>query len=153
MACRGGGVVGCEEMQQFALESRLDGCVLGEEGLCQSRWGYILCFMVARGRINHCFIKRPPSLRPPPPHSLQRDIPLFSLSSLSIFLCPALFSVLTFPTTISNLASITPSTSVLPAPLSFPFSQPFSPFSVPSAVSTTCHCPSTQSGCETAVTQ
>lgn len=33
-------------------------CALGEERLCQSRWGYILCFMATKGCINHSFIKR-----------------------------------------------------------------------------------------------
>lgn len=59
-------------------------CVLGEEGLRQSRWGYILCFMVTRGRINHCFIKRlqSQSAAPSPPFSL----PPSFLTLSSIFL-------------------------------------------------------------------
>lgn len=45
------------QMQQLGADWK--GVCAGEEGVRQSQWGYILCFMVTGGRINHCFIKRP----------------------------------------------------------------------------------------------
>lgn len=98
MGCRGGGGEGgWRDAAAFTGEQTgsvcFCVCVLGEEGLCQSRWGYILCFMVTRGCINHGFIKRPQSqsTAPPPPPS-QRDIPLSLHPSL---LCPPSSSALT----------------------------------------------------------
>lgn len=127
-------------------------CVLGEEGLCQSRWGYILCFMVTRGRINHCFIKWLQS-QSAAPLAVGHPSFLSSFSSHPSLLCPPSFS----PHTVSHYvlkpglpsSSITPSTSPLTLlflpPLSLSLSTLSPPFCLPLfSICTSCHRPSTQ---------
>lgn len=96
-------------------------CVLGEEGLSQSRWGYILCFMVTGGRINHCFIKRPESQST-------------SSSSSSSPRCGT--SLFPLPPSFLTLSSIFPTSHHYVSTSPHPATSP--PFS------TSCHRPSTQ---------
>ena len=131
-------------MQQLSLESQLDGCVclcvLGEES--QSRWGYVLCFMVTERRINHCFIQwLSVSVNP------SSSLPFFSFFSISfLYFVLHLCLALTMSVVQTSLCLPPPSFDLTPL---YRFPPPFTVFLhhslAFSLVSSSCHHPSAHS--------